>query len=202
MARKTHRPAGSDPGALPPEKGPAGPPGRLLRLGGPAVAATGLTATVALYMALVAFGNITDFGTNQQFVRHVLSMDTTFRDPDLMWRAIESPALQNAAYVAVIVWEALAALVLLAATLLWIAGLRGAAYHRARAASTVGLVMVLLLFGMGFLAIGGEWFAMWQSSDWNGLDAAARNVALAGFALLVVHLPAEPPVRVRSRRPR
>ncbi|MFC9392721.1 DUF2165 domain-containing protein [Streptomyces sp. NPDC057027] len=148
-----------------------------------------MTATVALYMALVAFGNITDFGTNQQFVQHVLSMDTTFKDPDLMWRAIESPALQNASYVAVIVWETLAAVVLLAATWFWITGLRRDAYDRARAASTVGLVMVLLLFGVGFLAIGGEWFAMWQSSDWNGLDAAARNSALAAFTLLVVHLP-------------
>ncbi|WP_078955349.1 DUF2165 domain-containing protein [Streptomyces griseus] len=202
MARQPHRPAGTEPADHAPEEGPAGRPGRLLRLGAPAVAATALTATVALYTALVAFGNITDFGTNQQFVRHVLSMDTTFKDPDLMWRAIESPALQNAAYVAVIVWEAAAALVLLAATWLWIGALRGGASHRARAASTVGLVMVLLLFGMGFLAIGGEWFAMWQSSDWNGLDAAARNVALAGFALLVVHLPAEPSGQVRHRRPR
>ena len=50
--------------------------------------------------------------------------------------------------------------------------------------------MVLLLFGLGFIGIGGEWFAMWQSSDWNGLDAASRNVTLAGLALVVVRLPA------------
>ncbi|MFD1829569.1 DUF2165 domain-containing protein [Streptomyces desertarenae] len=163
---------------------------RLLRSGTPSVAAAALTATVALYMALVAFGNITDFDTNRQFVRHVLAMDTTFGDPDLMWRAIESPALQDAAYVAIIVWETLSALVLLLATWLWVTGLRRGACDRARRASTLGLVMVLLLFGLGFIAIGGEWFAMWQSSDWNGLDAAARNVALAAFALVVVHLPA------------
>ncbi|MFF5974010.1 DUF2165 domain-containing protein [Streptomyces sp. NPDC012769] len=186
---QSHRPAGTDSGAPFPETSPAGRPNRLLRLGAPPVAATALTLTVALYMTLVAFGNITDFGTNQQFVQHVLSMDTTFKDPDLMWRAVESPALQNAAYVAIIVWETLAALVLLAAGWWWCTGLRRGVYDRARAASTVGLVMVLLLFGMGFLAIGGEWFAMWQSSDWNGLDAAARNVALAAFTLLVVHLP-------------
>ncbi|GAA3387006.1 DUF2165 domain-containing protein [Streptomyces roseoviridis] len=186
---QAHRPAGTDSGARTPEAAPATRPTWLSRLGAPPVAATALTATVALYMTLVAFGNITDFGTNQQFVQHVLSMDTTFKDPDLMWRAVESPALQNAAYVTIIVWETLAAAVLLAATWFWIAGLRRHAYARARAASTVGLVMVLLLFGLGFLAIGGEWFAMWQSSDWNGLDAAARNVALAAFTLLVVHLP-------------
>ncbi|MFG3497682.1 DUF2165 domain-containing protein [Streptomyces sp. NPDC047928] len=161
----------------------------VLRWGTLPVAATVLTGVVALYMALVAFGNITDFGTNQQFVHHVLAMDTTFRDPQLMWRAITSPALRDAAYVAIIVWETLAAVVLLFATWLWIAGLRGREYGRARRASTVGLLMVLALFGGGFMAIGGEWFAMWQSSDWNGLDAAARNVALAAFTLVVVHLP-------------
>ncbi|MFF9144851.1 DUF2165 domain-containing protein [Streptomyces sp. NPDC014861] len=188
MAEADRR-SGAEPGARASGTGAATRRDRLLRLGAPQVAATALTATVALYMTLVAFGNITDFGTNQQFVQHVLSMDTTFEDPDLMWRAVESPALQNAAYVAVIVWETLAALVLLAATWFWLSGLRRQAYERARAASTVGLVMVLLLFGAGFLAIGGEWFAMWQSSDWNGLDAAFRNVALAALTLLVVHLP-------------
>ncbi|MER7521050.1 DUF2165 domain-containing protein [Streptomyces sp. NPDC126499] len=186
---QAHRPTGTDSGTRSPATTPATQRNRLLRLGTASVAAAAMTATVALYMTLVAFGNITDFGTNQQFVQHVLSMDTTFKDPDLMWRAVESPALQNAAYVAIIVWETLAATVLLAATWFWITGLRRDTYDRARAASTVGLVMVLLLFGVGFFAIGGEWFAMWQSSDWNGLDAAARNIALAAFTLLVVHLP-------------
>ncbi|URM89147.1 DUF2165 domain-containing protein [Streptomyces sp. MRC013] len=152
-------------------------------------AATALTGTLAVHMALVAFGNSTDFGTNRQFVRHVLAMDTTFRDPDLMWRAVESPVLQDAAYVVIIAWEVLTAAVLLLATALWCAALRRGSRARARAASTAGLVMVLLLFGFGFMAVGGEWFAMWQSADWNGLDAAARNVALAAFTLLVVHLP-------------
>ncbi|WP_030253577.1 DUF2165 domain-containing protein [Streptomyces violens] len=142
-----------------------------------------LTATVALYMALVAFGNITDFDTNRAFVQHVLAMDTTFKDPDLMWRAITSRPLQDAAYIAIIAWETAAAAVLVVATVLWT--LRR---DRARRLATLGLLMVLLLFGAGFLAIGGEWFAMWQSEDWNGLDAATRNVLLAGIALLVVQL--------------
>ncbi|MET7801675.1 DUF2165 domain-containing protein [Streptomyces decoyicus] len=156
---------------------------------GLALAATVLTGTVALYLALVAFGNITDFDTNRQFVRHVLAMDTTFKDPELMWRALTSHAVQDAAYLAIIAWETAAAVVLLAATALWAVGARRGSFTRARQVSTVGLLMVLLLFGAGFLAIGGEWFAMWQSKDWNGLEAATRNVTLAGIALVVVHLP-------------
>lgn len=174
---------------------------RVLALGTLPVAATALTGTVAVYIALVAFGNITDFGTNRQFVQHVLAMDTTFKDDDLMWRAIESRTLQDAVYVAIIVWETLAALVLLAATWLWgqasrhggnggNGGSAGNAYERPRRASTLGLMMLLSLFGLGFIGIGGEWFAMWQSSDWNGLDAALRNVVVAGLVLVVIHLPA------------
>ena len=150
--------------------------------------ATLLTGTVALYITLVAFGNITDFGTNQQFVRHVLAMDTTFKDDDLMWRAITSHAWEDAAYVAIIVWETVAALVLIAATYLW-----ARRHPRARQLSTLGLLMLLLLFGAGFIAIGGEWFAMWQSKTWNGLDAATRVIVLTGVALLVTNLPGAAP---------
>jgi predicted small integral membrane protein len=148
------------------------------------LAATLLTATVALYIALVAFGNITDFGTNQQFVRHVLAMDTTFKDDDLMWRAVSSKGLQDAVYVVIIVWETLAALVLVYGTWLWVRR----ADERARRFSTYGLLMLMVLFGAGFIAVGGEWFAMWQSKDWNGLEAATRVFLLSGVVLVVVQL--------------
>ncbi|MFJ5732355.1 DUF2165 domain-containing protein [Streptomyces paradoxus] len=150
------------------------------------LAATLLTATIALYMALVAFGNITDFGTNQQFVRHVLAMDTTFKDEDLMWRAITSRGLQDAAYVGIIVWETVAALVLIYGSWLW----ARRDDLRARRMSTYGLLMVMLLFGAGFIAIGGEWFSMWQSEDWNGLDAATRVFLFSGVVLIVNQLSA------------
>ncbi|MEU6198189.1 DUF2165 domain-containing protein [Streptomyces sp. NPDC047061] len=148
------------------------------------LAAAVLTGTVALYIALVAFGNITDFGTNQAFVQHVLAMDTTFKDDDLMWRAVTDKGLENAAYVAIIGWETLAALVLIAGTWLWVRR----DDVRARRVSTYGLLMLVLLFGAGFIGIGGEWFSMWQSKTWNGLDAATRVLVLTGLALVVVQL--------------
>ncbi|WP_329553484.1 DUF2165 domain-containing protein [Streptomyces sp. NBC_00696] len=151
------------------------------------LAATLLTATVALYVALVAFGNITDFGTNQQFVQHVLAMDTTFKDDDLMWRAVTGKGLQDAVYVVIIVWETVAALVLVYGTWLWVRRDDG----RARRVSTYGLLMLMVLFGAGFIAVGGEWFAMWQSKDWNGLEAATRVFLLNGVVLVVVQLTGE-----------
>jgi predicted small integral membrane protein len=87
------------------------------------VVVAALAAITAVQMALIAFGNITDYETNHQFVVHVLAMDTTFQSPNMMWRAITSPALVTVVYVAIIVWETVAALVLIAATVAWVRAL-------------------------------------------------------------------------------
>jgi predicted small integral membrane protein len=165
-------------------------PSGLLRLGTLPVAVAVLTLITAAYYLLVALGNITDFGTNQQFVVHVFEMDTTFDDPDVMWRAIDSSAIQNLAYLLIIAWEVLIAAVLVWAFVAWVAALRaGRGYERPRRLSTLGWIMILLLFASGFIVIGGEWFQMWQSQDWNGLDPALQNVVIAGLALIIAHLP-------------
>jgi predicted small integral membrane protein len=155
-----------------------------------------LVALNGLYVLIVAFGNITDFGTNQAFVQHVLSMDTTNfgkpqgtgLDPDVMWRAITSPVLQNVAYVALIAWEVATAAVLIAAVVFWIRE-RGHGYPIARKLSSIGLLMLLLLFFGGFIIVGGEWFQMWTSTVWNGEDPAFRNSVLALLTIVVIHLP-------------
>lgn len=172
----------------------------LTRLGGLNAVLTALTGVTALYFALVVFGNVTDFGTNHEFVRHVTAMDTTFGDPDVTWRAITDPALVLAVYLCVIVWEAATAVVLIAATGVWLAVLAGrSTADRARRWSSLGWTMAVLLFGGGFIVIGGEWFQMWQSEDWNGLQAALQNFLVAGVGLILVHLPGPPAARPGGR---
>src|SRR3954454_3082995 len=133
------------------------------------MARTALAAVAFIYMVLVVFNNSTDFSTNRAFVEHVLAMDTTFESPDTMWRAITSPGWALAAYVAIIAWEALTAIAL---GIGFVAGIRSVAADRdiaaARRYSVLGWLMMILLFGVGFIGIGGEWFEMWQSQDWNG----------------------------------
>ncbi|MCS7479025.1 DUF2165 domain-containing protein [Umezawaea endophytica] len=160
----------------------------LARVGSPHTVAAVVTAITALYLLLVVFGNITDYGTNRAFVEHVFAMDTTFQSPDTTWRAITSPALVTIAYVLIIAWEAVTALVLAAGVAAWIGVIfRGRDATTARQWSSAGLVMQLLLFGGGFIAIGGEWFVMWQSKSWNGLQAALQNFIIAGISLVLVY---------------
>lgn len=167
-----------------------------LRLGTLPVAAAVLVAINGLYILLVAFGNITDFGTNQPFVQHVLAMDTTNfgagegvdLNPNVMWRAITDPTIQMIAYIGLIAWESLTAIVLVAAVVFWIRE-RHRGYRVARSLSTIGLLMMIVLFFGGFITMGGEWFQMWTSVDWNGLDPAFRNAVLALVSLVLVNLP-------------
>ena len=126
---------------------------------------------IALNMLLVVFGNVTDYGTNEAFVKHVLAMDTTF-GKELKWRAITSPAVVTIVYVAIILWEAISAVLLTAGTIAYIRDKEDSA----RKFASAGLLMIVALFLGGFITIGGEWFAMWQSGDWNGLDAATRGL--------------------------
>lgn len=154
---------------------------------------TALVAAVALFFALVAFGNITDYGSNWQFVQHVLSMDTTFPNSSLHWRAVSDPALQTAGYELIIAIEVIAAALLVLAALMMLATLASDGFRRGRSVAAVGLTLGLLLYAVGFVAIGGEWFAMWQSQIWNGQQKAFEFIGMIGIVLIVVLLPEEFP---------
>jgi len=145
-----------------------------------------LTATIALWLALVAFGNITDYGSNLVFVQHVLAMDSIFPDAGIHYRAIHSPLLQHAAYVLIIAAETIAAVLCgLGAWRLWRARRAPVAlFHRAKRLAVAGLTLGLLLWLGGFMAIGGEWFGMWMSTQWNGLASAFRFVVVLLVALV------------------
>lgn len=145
-----------------------------------------LMATIALWLALVAFGNITDYGSNWVFVQHVLAMDSIFPDASIHYRAIHSPLLQHLAYLLIIAAETLAvALCGIGAWRMWRARRAPAAiFRRARRFAIHGLTVGLLLWLGGFMAIGGEWFGMWMSSQWNGLESAFRFVVVLLAALV------------------
>src|SRR6266478_2868683 len=51
-----------------------------------------LVLAVALFYTILVLNNITDYGSNYEFVRHVLMMDSTFPGNHGMWRAVNSPS--------------------------------------------------------------------------------------------------------------
>jgi predicted small integral membrane protein len=141
-----------------------------------------MVAAIAACATLVAFGNITDYGTNFVFVQHVLSMDSVFPNATITYRAITSPALHHAAYAIIIAAEALTAVLCWIGAVALLRRLRApaVAFNRAKAWSIAGLTLGFLLWQFGFMTVGGEWFGMWQSAKWNGVPSAFR------FAMVII----------------
>ena len=147
-------------------------------------------AAIALFASLVAFGNITDYDTNLVFVQHVLSIDSIFERSTIRYRAITAPALHHAAYVVIIAAETATAI------LCWIGAY--AATPSARRWPIIpsrqnlrggGLTLGFLLWQTGFMTIGGEWFGMWQSKQWDGVPSAFRFVMVIIAVSIFVVLP-------------
>jgi len=149
-----------------------------------------LVFLTGVFFLLVGIDNMIAYDTNFAFVVHVMSMDTTFPDNGLMWRAVTDPTLHHGAYWIIIGVELLTGLLCVAGALrLYKERYAEAAdFGHAKALATAGLVLGFVLFFFGFLTIGAEWFQMWQSSSWNGQQEAFRMLASVGFVLVFLSL--------------
>jgi predicted small integral membrane protein len=150
-----------------------------------------LVAGVGIFYTLVIFNNLTDFNSNYQFVRHVLSMDTTFAGNNGMWRAMTWPGWHLAFYLGIIAWE-IATTILLwwgVARLYLAFRLPAKQFNGAKGIPVIALSVSLTMWLVAFLSVGGEWFLMWQSPNWNGQEAAFRNFAVVGLVLLILLQP-------------
>lgn len=149
-----------------------------------------MVAGLALFALLVCLNNLLDYGSNFAFVQHVLSMDTTFPGNGLRSRAIADPALHHVGYWLIILGEGLTGLLFAAATVMLGRTLRApaAAFHRAKRLAMLGAALGFTVWFTGFMVIGGEWFAMWQSPNWNGQEAAFRFYVTILLVLIFVSL--------------
>jgi predicted small integral membrane protein len=118
-------------------------------------------------------------------------MDTTFPGNALMYRAISSPFLWNLAYWLIILGEGITCILfLIASWRLWsVRNGSAAAFNAAKSAVAVAATMGFLVWFLGFMVIGGEWFAMWQSQTWNGQDAAFKFYVTILAVLIFVNQP-------------
>jgi|HubBroStandDraft_5_1064220.scaffolds.fasta_scaffold81614_2 predicted small integral membrane protein len=150
-----------------------------------------LVAVIALFYTLVVFNNLTDFGSNYQFVQHVLAMDTTMPGNHGMWRALPYPAAYYTFYWSIIAWE------IVTTFLLWwgVAALTRARskapveFNAAKRIPVVALTLSLLMWLLAFHTVGGEWFLMWQSRIWNGQEDSFRNFVEVALVLIFLTRP-------------
>lgn len=141
---------------------------------------TAMVVSFALLALFAAFNNLLDRASTRTFVRHVLGMDTTFPDSALRVRAIDSAAAVTVAYWLIVIGEASTGILLALGGLRLALALRAPAadFNAAKSIAVLGVGAGLLLWFTGFMVIGGEWFAMWQSKEWDAVPSAFNLVVV------------------------
>jgi predicted small integral membrane protein len=149
-----------------------------------------LVGGTTLMATMVVLGNVTDPTSNLRFVERIMSMDTTYRSPRLMWRAITSARLQRLAFGAIVVLEAIMAVIGWIGTVTLAANLRADAdqWHDAKFWALVAMCLALVVWFLIFDVGGNEWFASWQSETWRAANQTPRInlITLSAIVLLAL----------------
>jgi predicted small integral membrane protein len=148
-----------------------------------------LVMIFGIFALLIFINNITDYYSNYFFVQHVLTMDTIFANSVLHYRSIKSPVLFHLAYIFIICLEGFMAFGCLKGGIQMMRQIRNESilFHMAKKWAVAGLLTGICIWLFGFEVVGGEWFAMWQSSAWNGLSAADRIALPLLLTLVFLH---------------
>jgi predicted small integral membrane protein len=116
--------------------------------------------------------------------------DTVFPENTLKSRAILDPFVWSLVYGLIIFAEFLIGLLLFIGAIGLLKNIHSPlAFKRAKNWVYLGCLVGFLLWFFGFIVIGGEWFCMWQSEKWNGIEAAFRFVVIIMFTLLFTAMP-------------
>jgi predicted small integral membrane protein len=150
-----------------------------------------ISLSLAIFCLLVAFDNVTDPASNYQFVTHVMSMDTTFPGNKLMYRSVTNPVVWQITYALIVATQFVCGALFLAGTVrMWQArGASAAAFHQAKTFAIAGALLAFLLWFFVFMVVAGEWFAMWQSKDYNAQQASFRFYVSVLAALIFFNMP-------------
>ncbi|MBD0352590.1 MAG: DUF2165 domain-containing protein [Bacteroidota bacterium] len=145
------------------------------------------TCAVGLYISLVCFNNIFDYHSNFTFVSMVARMEDTFSKPRNTWRSVNNVFLHHLLFVLIIVWELVIAVLLTVGAVQMIRKFRAATmeFKKAKVYASHGFALGVLLWFTVFIAVGGEWFLMWQSKNWNAQNTAFLLTCC--FLLFLLH---------------
>lgn len=144
------------------------------------------SGSVALFMSLVCFNNSIDYDSQFQFVHMVANMSDTFSKMK-SWRSVDNVFAHHVLYIFIVMWELSIAVLMLSGTFKMIKKLKAESteFENSKKYTALGLALGVLLWFTVFIAIGGEWFLMWQSKSWNAQYTAFFLTCC--FLLFLIH---------------
>lgn len=144
-------------------------------------------AAIGIMGLIIVFGNVTDYYTNYDFVAHVMKMDTVFPESNIDYRKVTNPLFFHMVYILLITLEGLMTFFCLKGSYVLLKAVKRDAktFNKSKNWAVAGLIIGISIWFFGFQVVGGEWFAMWQSSSWNGLSSADRVVTFLVLILIL-----------------
>ena len=117
----------------------------------------------------------------------VAKMEDTFSNMK-SWRSINSTFVHHIFYILIVVWEISIAVLMLLGSFRMINKFKATAqeFKSAKKYTTLGLSLGVLLWFTVFIAVGGEWFLMWQSKSWNA-QTTAFSLTCCFLLFLIYH---------------
>lgn len=143
----------------------------------------------ALWGLLGDLNNAADFfGTANNAVKPLMAMTNTYGNPWQNWRAITVPWAAPTGLVLIMAMETAAGVLGLIGVVVMLANIRGAAadFARGKAWMIVGCLCAILVWGVGFLVVAGDWFLAWQAKDSLAIQAGAMIYFLPCALALIV----------------
>ncbi|SEQ41843.1 Predicted small integral membrane protein [Devosia sp. YR412] len=136
------------------------------------LALIGMALFPTLWGFLGLLNDVTDFNdTLVNAVEPMIQMTDTYGNPLQQVRAITAPWVGPVALVAIIAVETLAGIFGLIGLVLMLLNLgrSSADFARGKAWMMLGCLFAVLIWGVGFMVIAGDWFLSWEAKT-NSLD--------------------------------
>ncbi len=121
----------------------------------------------ALWGLLGDLNNLADFSsTANNAVRPMIEMTNTYANPWQTWRAITAPWAAPVGLVIIMAVETAAGILGVVSIAVMVANMRGsaAAFAKGKAWMILACLFAILVWGVGFMVVAGDWFLAWQAS--------------------------------------
>ena len=122
----------------------------------------------ALWGLLGDLNNFADFsGTATNAVKPLIAMTNTYGNPLQTWRAITAPWAAPVGLIVIMAVETAAGVLGAVSVVVMLANLRAsaAAFAKGKAWMIFACLCAVLVWGVGFMVVAGDWFLAWQAKS-------------------------------------
>ena len=108
-----------------------------------------------------------------------------------MYRSVTNPIFWQIVYALIITTQFVFGVLFLAGAMrMWrMRNASAAEFNQAKTYAIAGALLAFLLWFFVFMVIAGEWFAMWQSKDWNAQQSSFRFYLTVLATLIFLSMP-------------